>query len=67
MNGSEVFVPRGATVFNAIADCGESKPKSVLPALRVFRPWNDEPVAATFNPADDTILKLVLRNGEIIS
>jgi hypothetical protein len=67
VNGSEVFVPRGATVFNAIASAGESKPKSVVHALKVCRPWNDRPVAVAFNPADDTILKLVVRGGEVIS
>jgi hypothetical protein len=67
VNGSEVFVSRGATVFNAILSSGELHPEIVLPTLEVFRPWNNRPVAVTFDHDYEGILKLVLKGGEVIS
>jgi hypothetical protein len=67
VNGSEVFVSRGATVFNAILSSGELHPGIVLPTLEVFRPWNNRPVAVTFDHGNEGILKLVLEGGEVIS
>jgi hypothetical protein len=67
VNGSEVNVNRGGTLFSAIAASGEKQPDRVLPTLKVFRPWNNRSVAVAFNRDDGGILKLVLSGGEVIS
>jgi len=67
VNGAEVLVPRGATVFNAILTSGERQPNRVLPNLTVSKPWNGRPIPVTFDRADGAILQLGLRGGEAIA
>jgi hypothetical protein len=67
VNGAEILVYRGGTVFQAIRRAGEQKPETVLQRLTVYKPWNGRLIAVAFDPADPTILKLVLRGGETIS
>ncbi|MFN0102197.1 MAG: hypothetical protein ACKV2U_08915 [Bryobacteraceae bacterium] len=67
VNGAEVLIPRGGTVFQAIRLAGVVKPDTVLSQLSVFKLWNGRLVRVQFNPADDMILRLVLRGGETVS
>jgi hypothetical protein len=67
VNGTDLFVSRGIQVFDAIRTDGEPVPRSVLPNLEVFKPWNGRLVAVAFDHTDDGILRLVLQGGEIIS
>ncbi len=67
VNGVEVLVFRGGTVFQAIRRAGELQPNRVVAQLRVYKPWNGRLAAVTFDRSDDAILKLVLRGGETIS
>jgi hypothetical protein len=67
VNGSEVLMYRGGTVFQAIRRAGEQQPDTVLPRLTVYKPWNGRLIAVAFDPSDASILKLVLRGGEAIS
>jgi hypothetical protein len=67
VNGAEVLVYRGGNVFQAIRKAGEQEPNRVLPQLQISKPWNGRLIALAFDPADDAILKLVLRGGETIS
>src|SRR5262249_19941477 len=58
VNGSPVFVSRGATVFNAIRSSGEQQPNQVLPTLKILRPWNGRSIPVAFDPGDESVLKL---------
>lgn len=67
VNGAEVLVQQGGTVFQAIWRAGERQPKAILPQLKIYKPWNGRLMAVSFDPADTAILQLTLRGGEIIS
>ena len=66
VNGREILVQRGATVFNAILAAGEPHPRNVLPQLRVWKPWHDALRPVAFARSDDAILQLVLIGGEAL-
>jgi hypothetical protein len=67
VNGAEVLMGRGGSVYQAIRRSGEQQPDTVLPRLTVYKPWNGRLIAVAFDPSDASILKLVLRGGETIS
>lgn len=67
VNRAEVLIFRGGTVFQAIWRAGEHDPKSVLPQLRIRKPWNGRLIPVSFDPGDAAILQFTLSGGETIS
>jgi len=67
VNGTDMSVRRGTTVFDAINEGGEPVPSSVLPTLAVYKPWNGLSMPVAFDHAGDGILRLPLEGGEAIS
>lgn len=67
VNGTEHLLNWGATVSDAIRAGGESRPNPLLPKLSVFKPYGSRAAPIEFDPADPSILSLILMGGETIS
>jgi hypothetical protein len=67
VNSKEVLVAWGAIVANAIRAAGKPQPSSILPSLRLQKPYRGSTAAVEFNPASRAILDMILTGGEIIA
>ncbi len=69
VNGSEVLVPWGGTVWGAIAKAeGTGRDAAMLlPRLAIFRLYHGRPAPVEFDRSSPEILHLVLAGGETIS
>lgn len=67
VNGSDVVLPIGATVSEAIASFGQLDPYHVLEHLTIYKPFFDTSVPVLFDHSHRDILTLPLVGGEKIS
>ena len=67
VNGAEVVVPVGARLSAAIQAAGVKNPGTLLPGLRVMRPFGGKPTPIVFDPQSRDILDLPLTGTEQIS
>ncbi len=67
VNQSEILLPRGATLQQALRRAGHPRPNEIPTALAVLKPWNGRLAPVDFDHSDPGVLRLVLGGGEVIS
>lgn len=67
INGEEKFQIRGTSLQTALQLSGQTKPETILPRLKITKPWKGQATPVQFDPSSNAILKLILQGGETIS
>ena len=67
INGEEKFQIRGTSLQTALQLSGQAKPETILPRLKITKPWKGQGTPVQFDPSSNAILKLILQGGETIS
>jgi hypothetical protein len=67
VNGRDINVRLPASVAAAIREAGVENPDTILPQLRVMKPFHGEPTPVRFDASSREILNLQLSGGEQLS
>ncbi len=67
INGEEKFQIRGTSLQTALQLSGQTKLETILPRLKITKPWKGQPTPVQFDPTSSAILELILQGGETIS
>lgn len=67
INGAEVMMLRGSNLGDAIRNNGVRRPEDILPTLAVSRPFNGRPTPLEFDRSGNSVLRVPLMGGEVIS